>query len=492
MKKNSEFKAQSAISRGEGNIAQVPEDLYESHRKSGGVRARVIAVVAVLAVLLVLGCAYALGVDRYQDRFVPGTTVNGMSVSDMTADELAAILDEEAASYTDTVTVGDTTFTVSGADIAYDVDAEGAVAAAMGQQDSYLWPILLVTQPEITVDAGVTYDEATLQTIISREASSYTSEHVLTGTVSASYDDASEQYVLTGEAEGSAMQSDVVLAAVEESLAACEEETDASSALRDATPEDTTVGRAVTIANRDRSANIALLVLGEEATHVNYEIVNFVWIENDELVVDEEAIASWVAVMLGDYLNTSDGENDYDLDQESLTTILAANLRQGNTSSIECPMTPEQRPEGLSHEAYDAANEWDSSIGRYVDVDLTSQYARFYDTDGSTLWESAIVSGSYGHSTPTGTNYVNALMTNQTLVGLDEDEDGEADYESFVNYWMPFIGNLYAFHDATWRTYFGGTYYAYNGSHGCINLPLDNAAALYELLEVGDTVVIHY
>ena len=30
------------------------------------------------------------------------------------------------------------------------------------------------------------------------------------------------------------------------------------------------------------------------------------------------------------------------------------------------------------------------------------------------------------------------------------------------------------------------------GSHGCINMPLDQAAALYDMLEVGTPVVIHY
>jgi lipoprotein-anchoring transpeptidase ErfK/SrfK len=30
------------------------------------------------------------------------------------------------------------------------------------------------------------------------------------------------------------------------------------------------------------------------------------------------------------------------------------------------------------------------------------------------------------------------------------------------------------------------------GSHGCINLPVDNAASLYDLCSVGDVVVVHY
>ncbi len=38
-----------------------------------------------------------------------------------------------------------------------------------------------------------------------------------------------------------------------------------------------------------------------------------------------------------------------------------------------------------------------------------------------------------------------------------------ADYASPVSFWMPFNGGV-GFHDATWRSSFGGTIYQYNGS----------------------------
>ena len=42
------------------------------------------------------------------------------------------------------------------------------------------------------------------------------------------------------------------------------------------------------------------------------------------------------------------------------------------------------------------------------------------------------------------------MGTNQTLIGEDENGDGEPDYKSQVS-WMPFVGNMVAFHDASWR-----------------------------------------
>ena len=130
----------------------------------------------------------------------------------------------------------------------------------------------------------------------------------------------------------------------------------------------------------------------------------------------------------------------------------------------------------------------------YIDADLSAQYVRFYK-GGELVWESSCVSGqtSSGHGTPTGVYQVNSnKTTNTTLVGLDEDNDGEPDYRTDVSYWIPFVGNLVAFHDASWRYTFGGTVYVYNGSHGCINLPANAAASLYNLADVGTPVLVHY
>jgi lipoprotein-anchoring transpeptidase ErfK/SrfK len=90
-----------------------------------------------------------------------------------------------------------------------------------------------------------------------------------------------------------------------------------------------------------------------------------------------------------------------------------------------------------------------------------------------------------------GTFHINNKMTDQTLVGADEDKDGEPDYRSKVSYWMPFQGNSVGLHDAPWRSSFGGTIYQWNGSHGCINLPSQSAAELFSLVKVGDKVIVH-
>ena len=64
-------------------------------------------------------------------------------------------------------------------------------------------------------------------------------------------------------------------------------------------------------------------------------------------------------------------------------------------------------------------------------------------------------------------------------------------YRSYVNYWMPFYRG-YGLHDATWRDAFGGDIYLDDGSHGCVNLPLEAAATMFKNSRSGHTRVILY
>ena len=65
------------------------------------------------------------------------------------------------------------------------------------------------------------------------------------------------------------------------------------------------------------------------------------------------------------------------------------------------------------------------------------------------------------------------------------------DYVSPVTYWMAFYGVI-GMHDLTSRKAFGGDIYKTRGSHGCINMSYSDAGKLYELIQVGDPVIMHY
>lgn len=117
----------------------------------------------------------------------------------------------------------------------------------------------------------------------------------------------------------------------------------------------------------------------------------------------------------------------------------------------------------------------------YIDVSISEQRLNYYEY-GKLVLSSDIVTG-VNNGTPTGNYRVLNKARNVTLKG--------ADYTSFVNYWIAFIGHSYGIHDASWRTNFGGSIYKYNGSHGCINMPYTNASKLYNMVDIGTPVHVN-
>ena len=124
----------------------------------------------------------------------------------------------------------------------------------------------------------------------------------------------------------------------------------------------------------------------------------------------------------------------------------------------------------------------------YIEISIDNQTMWFYK-NGELLVETPIVTGcvAQGHGTPRGAYQLNNKAVNQTLTSVNPDDP----YESFVNFWLPFIDNSYGIHDASWRYYYGGSIYYYNGSHGCVNTPYNSVRTIYNNIEVGTPVIIY-
>ena len=127
-------------------------------------------------------------------------------------------------------------------------------------------------------------------------------------------------------------------------------------------------------------------------------------------------------------------------------------------------------------------------VNKYIEVNLSTQHLWAYQ-DHQVLYSSPLTSGAakWGFGTATGLFSVYSKQRNTWLNGYPLGYN----YNVFVQYWMPFYQG-YGLHDASWRNgVFGGQDYYYNGSHGCVNLPLETAAWLYNWSDIGTPVWIH-
>ena len=92
-----------------------------------------------------------------------------------------------------------------------------------------------------------------------------------------------------------------------------------------------------------------------------------------------------------------------------------------------------------------------------------------------TVYDNAITSGIVGQytQTPTG-DYVIQGASRNTVLTLNTGQTYP------VQYWIPFDGPLFGFHDSYWQTFpYGSAKYRTGGSHGCIHMPLKAIAFLY-------------
>lgn len=128
----------------------------------------------------------------------------------------------------------------------------------------------------------------------------------------------------------------------------------------------------------------------------------------------------------------------------------------------------------------------DNEIGdSYVEVSIEKQTVWVYK-NGKKVFESSVVTGLEGNSnrrTLRGTHFIMYKVKDTYLKG--------ATWNTHVDYFMPFNYSGQGFHDANWRSSFGGSIYLSNGSHGCVNMPPSKAKELYELVEAGMPVVVY-
>lgn len=142
---------------------------------------------------------------------------------------------------------------------------------------------------------------------------------------------------------------------------------------------------------------------------------------------------------------------------------------------------PNKKTSAITKKQYRRASYGPYNYKKYILVDISDQTLKYY-VKGKVKLKSNVVTGGRGCGTPTGRFKLHHKARNVNLTGPG--------YVSHVNYWMPFIGQSYGMHDASWRSQFGGSIYKYNGSHGCVNMPRSKVSKLYKMVPNGTRVII--
>ncbi len=119
---------------------------------------------------------------------------------------------------------------------------------------------------------------------------------------------------------------------------------------------------------------------------------------------------------------------------------------------------------------------------KWIEVDLSDQALRAWEYD-RLVFSTLVSTGLPWYPTPTGTFRVYVKLRYEHMRGGTPGID-YYDLPNVPHTMYFYLG--YAIHGAYWHNNFG-----HPMSHGCVNLPLDAAAWLYDWTPVGTVVWIH-
>ena len=466
------------------------------------VHRRIVAIV--FAVILVL--FYAAGFAFFSSHFLPHTTVNGNDVSMMSRDAFEELISSQTQGYTAQVVGDGIDLAVAGSDVGLSLDAPTYLEAATSQVPAWAWPVAAFLQQNYIVNEGVSLDENKLSTALSATIQKANANSTPTTDATIYYDADTDSFQAVPEELGTELDPERVKTTVATNMEGLTPRIalgDNELVQPNVTVSDSQFKDALKAVKNFPNLKLKLVMGGDVVKTLDNELVrSWLTVADDfSITGDEDAIAYYTRFTLsseldsvggyrtytrpdGKTININDGTYGWNIDGAALATLIAERIHEQSAKPIEIPCIS-------SAEIYNPGGaDWGK---RYIDVDLEEQHARMYDASGELIWESECVSGgpAEGNDTVTGVFYVEDRISPMTLIGLDSDGDGEPDYENEVTYWMPFWGG-YGFHDAVWRSTFGGEEYLYDGSHGCVNLPYDAAEQLYFNVKVGDPVVVHW
>lgn len=466
--------------------------LQESNIKQTAVKVKPLFIIFVLLTLLIL--SYILISLYYNTHFYMKTTINGTDISNMTVEQADEVIQAQFKTYSLKLEGRNSLSSeIRGEDFDLHVNYDGRLEELLDTQNSLLWPIALFNNSKLEATTLLEYDEDLLKDLIL--SLTFFQKENLEEPVDAYISDYKKGigYEIIPEVPGTQPDFELLLAAVKGAIMSLEprlslEEAD-SYIKPKVTSESPKLIQAVEELNNIAGAEI-IYEFGQD-TEILDGIKISEWLsisEDGNVILDESGVKEYVDY-LGKTYNTFGRTRSFKTSYGVEIKVIGGdygwwlNRPLEVTELTELILTGEKTKKKPAY--FQTAQQYgDDDIGNtYVEVNLTAQHLFFYKA-GKLIMETDFVSGnlSKGYGTPTGTYPIKHKGRNATLNGED--------YSTPVEYWLPFNLGI-GFHDAPWRKEFGGEIYKTNGSHGCINMPPEQAKTMFENIQWGVAVVVY-
>lgn len=478
------------------------------------------------AALLLFAVAWIYAKAVCRNAWYGNTTVNGVDVSGYSLEDSIGLF-PDGSDYTLTVAAReDGELQIKSADISYAIKVQkDSLQNAFDEQHSHLtfpW-----SSHELEADYNVSFDENALKNKINQSALvKGSSSYKITEPVAAQvvYSDEEDTVEIKKEIYGNHIDEGQLYDAVSVALDECTEAIDVSDGkaypdmylqpeLKEADQE-----------MKDRLEEYRYYItrfltwdlqMGDSETMTPKDIFGVTTYTSAGVSYDRDKLSEWiepfclkyktadkertitnhngdrVTVPAGDYGWYIDYEATMDQAGDALNTAVdksAAeaywdNPSEANQKAITTDLETIYKTVGFRKD-YEHYEDWDPD--NFIEVSLSEQMVYVHE-NGEITYSCQTISGKpvEGRETKKGVYYIKEHQPERVLIGED--------YETPVKNWVRITWTGTGFHAAPWQKWgsWTPTYYVQHGSHGCMNLRMEDSARMYDLAKYKEAVFIY-
>lgn len=437
----------------------------------------------------------------YRTHYIPATFINGVEYSNKTPDNYVS--DKRAAiqRYSLTVTARECEpERITAGEIDLDLKNDEEAVLAVAKQNPWLWPVLSFTDKKYEFADELRFDADKLGDRVDSLAC-VAGEQRAPQDASWRYNKSKQEFEVVPEDEGTTVERNEVYRAVANCIGGMTPELDLTQDERSykqpsVFSDDKNLNKAVKKGNKLLAGTVTYTIHDGVVKVDANKIRRWVKLntKKGKATLNESKIQSFLKELGWDHdtlsapykVHTQRGDTvtlsgyyGWRIDRDAELKALVQDIKKGKHKDREPKYS--HRGEGGSENPFGTT---------YAEVDLSNQ-RMYLIKNGKQAMSSSVVTGntSVGEGTPTGIYRISYKDRNAVLRG-PRLSNGQYSYESPVSYWMPFNQGI-GFHDATWRSSFGGSIYKTDGSHGCVNMPYSKAKELYDYVYAGMVVLVY-
>lgn len=464
----------------------------------------------------------------YRDRWYPNTTVNDINVSNLTYDETVQEVQDIVENYSLKITgKNNGTFDIKAKDIDFKIEYEKNLEDGFEQHKDDRSIFGIFSNHDYQVDLKVSYNEDKLDDLINNSLLVVGNEDYPIEKSTSSYikyDKKTGRGKVVDGVDGNELNLKNFKSIVKKAIKNIQTEINITDEKK---YPDVYIKANNNIDDQLDTYNNYLLNwinwdMGEgviESITPN-EIKDWIIIDDSgKVVIDKEKMGDWIEELClkyktvgktrnftthsGQVIQISGGDYGWRLDYDKmveqaydtitektdnkLINSYLEDKSQDNIEKLTTNLEPVYSNKGYKKDYVNFENDWDTQ--NYSEVDLTEQRVYVY-RGGQLVYSCICVSGlpteKQDRITRTGVWYIKEKRTEKVLVGED--------YETPVKYWIRIMWTgtgYHALNRSDWDKWTPELYKT-KGSHGCLNLQEADAQKLYELINSGDPVFIHY